>query len=137
MLESLFKRLADWRLATLLKDSNTGVFSWFAKILRTSFLWNPSGDCFFNSVGCFCIFLKKQLNSYFATMSWRTNRFFFLKHRLIYKRSNSFVYKFSINCQVFKITSSGCTLWSWKLTCLITWTVLFETLFFRYLLMCL
>ena len=51
----------------------------------------------------------------------------------MYKKSNSFIYKFVVNCQVFQITPSGCTQWSWKLACLITWTVLFETPFFRYL----
>ena len=64
---------------------------------------------------------------------WRTNNFFFSTRHLMYKNSNSFVYKFVVNCQIFEITTSGCTLRSWKLACLITWTILFETPFFKYL----
>ena len=52
-------------------------------------------------------------------------------------QSNSFVSKFVAICQVFEITPSGCTLWSWKLACLITSTILFETPFIRFLSMCL
>ena len=95
-LESLFKKLAGWMLATLLKSLQHSYFSVkFAKCLRTPFLHNPSGDCF-----------------YFATLPWRTNNFFFSTHCLMYKKSNSFVYKFVFNCQVFEITPSGCTLWN-------------------------
>ena len=54
----------------------------------------------------------------------------------MYKKSNSFVYKFDVYCQVFETTPSGCTLWSWKLVCFITWTIFFEMPFFRYLSMC-
>ena len=135
MLESLFKKLAGWLLANLLKkDPNTGVFPWSLwNFQEQLFLQNTSGDCICTSGGCFCIFLKKmELNSYFATLLWRTN-FFFSTHRLMYKKSNSFVYKVVVKCQVFEITLSGCTLWSWKLPCLITWTMLFETPFCRYL----
>ena len=107
------------------------------EIFESTFFTEPSGDCILTSGGCFCIFFKKViLNSYFATLLWRTNNFFFSTHRLMYKKSNSFVYKFVVNCQVFEITPSGCTLWSWKLACLITWTIPFETPFFRYLSMC-
>ena len=106
----------------------------FAKFLRTPFLQNPFGDCFFTPGGCFCIFFKKWLNSYFATLLWRTNNFFFSTHHLMHKKSNSFVYKFIFNCQIFKITPSGCVpLWSWKLAFLITWTILFKIPFLRYL----
>ena len=45
----------------------------------------------------------------------------------MYKKSNSFVYKFVVNCHVFGRISSGCTLWSWKMTWMITSTILFET----------
>ena len=31
-----------------------------------------------NSGGCFCNFLKEYLKSYFPTLLWRTNNFFFL-----------------------------------------------------------
>ena len=43
-------------------------------------------------------FLRKQLNSYLEILLWRTNSFFFSTHRLMYQKSNSFVYKFVINC---------------------------------------
>ena len=46
-------------------------------------------------------FKKLLLNSFFATLLWRTNNSFFSTHRLIYKKSCSFVYKFVVNCQVF------------------------------------
>ena len=55
--------------------------------------------------------------------------FFFSTHGLMYKKSNSFVYKFAVKYQVFEITPSRCILWSWKLACLITWTILLETPF--------
>ena len=48
------------------------------------------------------LFLKKYyfaLNSYFATLLCRTNIFLFSTHRLMYKKSNSFVYKFAVNCR--------------------------------------
>ena len=113
----------------------------FAKFLRTPFLQNPSDDCFFTSGGSFCTFLKKQLNSYFATLLCRNYNFFFSTHRFMHKKSNLFVYKFVTNCQVFEITPSEGILWSWKLAwshwSLITWTIIFETPFFRYLSMCL
>ena len=74
-------------------------------------------------------FFKVPFNSYFATLLWRTNNFF-SRHIVWCMKSRS---RFAVNCQVFQITPSGCTLWSWKLTCLITWAMLFETPFFRYL----
>ena len=43
----------------------------------------------------------KKVTSHFATLLWRTNIFFFSTHRLMYKKSNSFVYKFVVNCQFF------------------------------------
>ena len=83
----------------------------FAKFLKTSFfsehLW-----------WLLLYFFKKWLSSYFATSLWRANNFFFSAYRLMYKKSNLFVDKFVVNCQVF-ITPSGCIL------------------FFRYLSMCL
>ena len=35
---------------------------------------------------------------YFATLFWRNSNFFFSTHRFMYKKSNSFVYKFVVNC---------------------------------------
>ena len=52
---------------------------------------------------------------------------------LMYKKLNLFICKFVANCQVFYITPSECTLLSWKLTCFITRTILFEILFLKYL----
>ena len=72
-LESFLKKLAWWRPATSLKKRlQQGCFPVkFAKFLRTPFLQNTSG-------GCFCIFLKEKLNSYFGTLLWRSNKFFLL-----------------------------------------------------------
>ena len=55
----------------------------------------------------------------------------------LHQKSNLFVYKFVVNYQVFWITLSGCTLYSWKLACLVTRAISFEAPFFRYLSMCL
>ena len=140
MLESLFKKLAGWRLATSLKKTPTQVFSCeVGEIFKNTFSYRtPQVTASALPVAASVFFFKEVLfNSYFATLLWRTNNFFFSTHRLMYKKSNSFVYKFVVNCQVFEITLSGCTLWSWKLACLITWTILFEAPFFRYLSMCL
>ena len=38
-----------------------------------------------------------------------TYNYLFSTHRLMYKKSNSFVYKFVVNHQFFLITPSGCT----------------------------
>ena len=56
------------------------------------------------SMAASVFFLKKY---YFATLSWRTNIFFFSTHCLMYKKSNSFVYKFAVNCQVSKELRQG------------------------------
>ena len=60
---SLFKNLAGWRPANLLKKSFPGKRCFpvkFTKFLRTHF-FNISGDCFCTSASCFCIFLKKLI----------------------------------------------------------------------------
>ena len=44
-------------------------------------------------------FFKKWLNSYFAALLWHFNIFFFSTYSLMYKKSNSFVYKFVVNRQ--------------------------------------
>ena len=48
MTESVFNKVADWKLATLLKkDSNTGVACEYCEIFKNSFfLQNTPGDCF-------------------------------------------------------------------------------------------
>ena len=48
-----------------------------------------------------------------------------------------FICVFVINCQFFQMIPSGCVLQSLKLACFITWTMLFEKCFFRYLWLCL
>ena len=61
--------------------------------------------------------------------------FFFskpLRDSLMYK-NQTHSYIFVVNYQFFEITPSGCALWTRKSTCLITWKILFETPFFRYL----
>ena len=68
----------------------------FAKFLRTSFLTEHIRWLLLY------LFLKKVLlKRYFAALLWLTNTFFFSTHRLMFIRSNSFVYKFVVNCQVF------------------------------------
>ena len=116
--------------------SNTGVFREVCEIFKSTFFTEPLWWLLLYLRWLLLYFFKK-INSYFATLLWRTDNFFFSTHRLMYKKSNSFVYKFVVNCQVFEITPSGCTIWSWKLACLITRTMLFEAPFFRYLSMCL
>ena len=134
-----FIKLAGWRLACnfkrkklkkFKKTSTQVCFSMkFAKFLRTIFFYRIP------PVTASVFFLKSK--HYFETLLWRTNIFFLSTHCLMYKKSNSFVYKFVVNCQALERTLTGCTLWSWKLACLITWTILFKTPFFRYLSMCL
>ena len=141
MLESLFKKLAGWRLATSLKKTPTQVFSCeVGDIFKNIFSYRapPVTEHLLHFRWLLLYFFLKEVlfNSYFATLLWRTNNFFFSTHLLMCKKSNSFVYKFVVNCQVFEITPSGCTLWRWKLACLITWIIHFETPFFRYLSMC-
>ena len=112
----------------------------FAKFLRPPFFIEHLRWLLLQLRYLLLYFFKKiiiQLNSYFATLLWCTNNFCFSTHCLMYEKSNLFVYKFVVNCQIFEITPSGCTLWSWKLACLITGTILFEIPSFRYLSMCL
>ena len=89
----------------------------FATFLRTPFLTEHIRWLFLHLRAASVFFLKKVLlNSYFATLLWRTNIFFFSTHRWIqsrsgmYTKSKSFVYKFVVNCQFFQIIPSGCTL---------------------------
>ena len=73
------------------------------KIFKNTFSYRaPPVTASAPHVAASAFFLKKVLfSSYFATLLWRTNNFFFSAHRLMYKKSNSFVYKFVVNCQVF------------------------------------
>ena len=66
----------------------------FAKFLKTTFFSE-------HLRWLLLYFLKKWLNSYFVTSLWCVNNFFFPTHFLMYKKSNSFVYKFVVNFQVF------------------------------------
>ena len=118
---SLF--LKNFQAERLKKVSNTGVFLWSLQNFSEHFFnRTPPLTASAPLVAVSVFLLKKWLNSYFTTFLWGTNNFFFSTHRLMYKKLNSFVYKFVINFQVFKITLSGCNLWSWKLVCLIAWT---------------
>ena len=118
---SLF--LKNFQAERLKKVSNTGVFLWSLQNFSELFFnRTPPLTASAPPVAVSVFLLKKWLNSYFTTFLWDTNNFFFSTHRLMYKKLNSFVHKFVINFQVFKITLSGCNLWSWKLVCLITWT---------------
>ena len=98
-----FKNLAGWRLATSSKRLQYGCLPVkFAKFLRTQFLTEHLRWLLLHLQWLLLYFFKKVLfNSYFATLLWRTNNFFFSTHRLMYKMSNSFVYIFVVNCQVF------------------------------------
>ena len=70
----------------------------FAKFLRTSFLIEHLWWQLLYLRWLVLHFFKKALlNSYFATLLWRPNSFFFSTNRLMYKKSNSFVYKFLVN----------------------------------------
>ena len=59
-------------------------------------------DCFCTSDGCFCIFFKKYyLTAILQSCCDVLIIFFFSTHCLMYKKSNLFVYKFLVNCQIF------------------------------------
>ena len=74
----------------------------FAKSLRTPFLTEHLQWLLLHLRWLLLYFFKKVLlNSYFATLLWRTNIFFFSTHCLMYTKSKSFVYKFVVSCQVF------------------------------------
>ena len=74
---SLFKEIAGWRLTILLKRLQRRYFSVkFAKFFKNTYFTQALRWLLnFTSSGCFCIFLKKYLNSHFATLLWRTNNF--------------------------------------------------------------
>ena len=74
----------------------------FAKFLTTPFLSEHLRWLLLHLRWLLLYFFKKVLlNSYFATFLTRTNNFSFSTQRLMYKRLNSFVYKFNVNCQFF------------------------------------
>ena len=76
-----------------------------SEIFKNNFsYWTPPMTASALTMAASVFFLKKVLfNSYFATLLWRTNNnLFFSTHLgLVYKKSNSFVYKFVVNCRVF------------------------------------
>ena len=102
-----FKNLAGWKLATSSKRLQYGCLPvTFAKFLRTQFLTEHLRWLLLHLQWLLLYFLKKVLfnESYLTAISQlirRTNNFFFSTHCLMYKKSNSFVYKFVVNCQVF------------------------------------
>ena len=73
----------------------------FGKFLKNLYLHNASNNASVPPWLLLYFYKDVPLNSYFATWIWRTNNFYFLTHRLMYKKSNSFVYKFVVNCQIF------------------------------------
>ena len=46
-------------------------------------------------------FLKSTIKQLFRNLVMTYNNFFFSEQRLMYEKSDSFVYKFAVNCQVF------------------------------------
>ena len=102
-----FKNLAGWKLATSSKRLQYGCLPVkFAKFLRTQFLTEHLRWLLLHLQWLLLYFFKKVLfnESYLTAISQlvrRTNNFFFSTHCLMYKKSNSFVYKFVVNCQVF------------------------------------
>ena len=76
----------------------------FAKFEEQIFLQNTSSVCFCTSGGCFCIFSKSPIKQLFRNLVMTFRNFFFSTHRLMYKKSNTFVYIFVVNCQFFQIT---------------------------------
>ena len=97
-----FKNLAGWKLATSSKRLQYGCLPVkFAKFLRTQFLTEHLRWLLLHLQWLLLYFFKVLFNSHFATLVWHTNIFFFWAHRLMYKKSNLFVYKFVVNCQVF------------------------------------
>ena len=104
VLEFLFKKHAGWRLTTSLKKTSTHVFSCevYETFKNTFSYRTPPIFASALPVAASVFFLKEVLfNSYFATLLWCTNNFFFSTHHLMYIKSNSFVYKFVVNCQIF------------------------------------
>ena len=85
-------------LQAVLKKTPTQVFSIeVCKIFKNTFFTEHLRWLLLH----FIFFKKKSLNSYFATMLWRTNNLFFSTLGLMYKKPNSFAYKFVASCQVF------------------------------------
>ena len=113
----------NFQAERLKKDSNTGVFLWRLQNFSEHFFnRTPPLTASAPLVAVSVFLLKKWLNSYFTTFLWHTDNFFFSTHCLMYKKLNSFAYKFVVNFQVFEITLSGCNLWRWKLVCFIART---------------
>ena len=100
MMQCVQKSICDSPLKKRLKHKCFPVN--LAKLLRTDFSQNFPG-------GCFCIFSKviKQPFRKSVNANRFLKKYFFFStlfkeaHRLMYKKSNSFVYKFFVNCQVF------------------------------------
>ena len=77
VLESLFKNLARWRLATSLKKTLGQMFSCeVCKIIKSTFPYRtPLVTASAPPVAASVLFKKVLFNSYFATLLWRTNNF--------------------------------------------------------------
>ena len=94
------KNLQSESLRLHKKDSNTGGV--FLRSLRNFSYRTPPVAASTPPVATSVFFKKVLLNSYFSTLLWRTNIFFFSTYRLMYKKLSWFVYKFVVNCQFFK-----------------------------------
>ena len=73
----------------------------FTKFLKTTFFIEHLRWLFLLLLRLLLYFFRKVIKQLFATLLWRSNKFFFSTHRLMYKKSNSFFYKFAVNFQFF------------------------------------
>ena len=89
----------------LKRDSNTCFPVNIVKFLGIAVLQNFSHDCFCNFLNVIkqTISQRCERQQTFTEMSllWHPNNFFFSTHRLMFKKSNRFLYKFVINCLIF------------------------------------
>ena len=109
-------------LILMLKKSgffNVKFFLWI--IFKNTFVTEPLQWLLLYLRWLLLYFFKKLIEQLFRNLVmtlwrydivtlWRYDIFFFSTHYLMYKKSNSFVYKFVVSCQVFETTPSGCTL---------------------------
>ena len=85
------------------------------------------------------IILPKSVEMIFTYLVFPDDKVLFFPFNILfwrhisfdYKNSNSFLHVFVVNCPFFKITSAKYALYSWKLACFITWTILVDTIVFK------
>ena len=73
----------------------------FAKFLRTPFLTEHLRWLILHLRWLLLYFFKKAIKQLFRNLVMTSNNFFFSTHRLIYEKSNSLVYNFVVDCQVY------------------------------------